>query len=74
MSLFAFSSVITSYSIHYTKLYELAELGDLYDFYVMDADLAKATQTVQFAKKFPKRFINIGIAEANMMGYAAGIS
>ncbi len=52
----------------------LAELGDLYDFYVMDADLSKATQTVQFAKKFPKRFINMGIAEANMMGYAAGIS
>lgn len=50
----------------------LAELGDTYPFYVFDADLSKATQTVHFAKKFPERFTNMGIAEANMMGYAAG--
>lgn len=52
----------------------LAEMGEKYDFYVLDADLSKATQTVHFAKKFPERFINMGIAEGNMMDFAAGIS
>lgn len=52
----------------------LAELGEKYDFYVFDADLSKATQTVHFAKKFPERFTDIGIAECNMMGYAAGFA
>lgn len=50
----------------------LAEFGEKYNFYVFDADLSKATQTVHFAKKFPERFTNMGIAECNMMGYAAG--
>lgn len=52
----------------------LSELGEEYDFYVMDADLAKATQTCKFKEKFPDRFINMGIAEANMMNFAAGMS
>lgn len=52
----------------------LATLGDTHEFYVVDADLSKATQTVRFAKKFPDRFFNMGIAEANMMGFAAGLS
>ena len=52
----------------------LAEMGEKYDFYVLDADLSKATQTVLFAKKFPERFMNMGIAESNMMDFAAGIS
>lgn len=52
----------------------LVELAGEYDFYVMDADLAKATKTVTFKKAFPDRFIDMGIAEANMYGYAAGIS
>ncbi|MDD2958593.1 MAG: transketolase family protein [Lachnospiraceae bacterium] len=52
----------------------LANLGNQYDFYVLDADLSKATQTVQFAKKFPERFLDMGIAEANMMDFAAGMS
>lgn len=52
----------------------LAALGEQYDFYVLDADLSKATQTVQFAKKFPDRFLNMGIAEGNMMNFAAGMS
>lgn len=52
----------------------LAELGATHNFYVLDADLSKATQTVQFAKKYPERFINMGIAEANMMSFAAGMS
>ncbi|MEZ4814446.1 MAG: transketolase C-terminal domain-containing protein [Bdellovibrionota bacterium] len=41
---------------------------------VLDADLSKSTQTQHFAKKFPKRFFNMGIAEANMIGTAAGLA
>ena len=52
----------------------LVTLAERYDFYVMDADLAKATQTVHFSKAYPERFIDMGIAEANMVGYAAGLS
>ena len=52
----------------------LAELGDTYDFIVMDADLSGSTKTGVFAKKFPNRFINCGIAEGNMMSTAAGIA
>ena len=52
----------------------LAELGDKYDFVVMDADLAAATKTSIFKKKFPDRFFDYGIAEGNMMSVAAGIA
>ena len=52
----------------------LAELGDKYDFVVMDADLAAATKTGVFKKKFPNRFFDCGIAEGNMMSAAAGIA
>ena len=41
---------------------------------VLDADVSKATRTVQFAKEFPGRFINVGCAEANLIGTAAGLS
>lgn len=41
---------------------------------VIDADLAKSTKTSLFAKKFPDRFIDVGIAEQNMIGIAAGLS
>lgn len=41
---------------------------------VLDADLAGATKTDLFAKKFPDRFFDIGIAEANMLGIAAGLA
>lgn len=41
---------------------------------VLDADLSKSTKTADFAKKFPERFFNMGIAEANMMGTAAGLA
>ena len=41
---------------------------------VLDADLAGATKTELFAKKFPDRFFDMGIAEANMMGTAAGLA
>lgn len=53
----------------------LAALGDKYDnLYVLDADLAAATKTGIFKKKFPERFFDCGIAEANMMGVAAGLA
>lgn len=52
----------------------LVELAEKYDFYVMDADLAKATGTKAFADKYPERFIDTGIAEANMISTAAGLS
>ncbi len=41
---------------------------------VLDADLAQATKTSIFAKKFPERFFDLGIAEQNMMGTAAGLA
>ncbi len=52
----------------------LASLGEKYDFLVLDADLAAATKTGVFKKKFPERFFNCGIAEGNMMAVAAGIA
>ena len=52
----------------------LAELGEKYDFVVLDADLAEATKTAVFKKKFPDRFFDCGIAEGNMMSVAAGIA
>lgn len=44
------------------------------DIVVLDADLSKSTKTSDFAAEFPDRFFNIGIAEANMMGTAAGLA
>ncbi|MBR2930616.1 MAG: transketolase family protein [Clostridia bacterium] len=52
----------------------LAELGEKYDFLVLDADLAAATKTGVFKKKFPERFFDCGIAEGNMVCAAAGIA
>ena len=52
----------------------LAELGEKYDFVVLDADLAAATKTGVFKKKYPERFFDCGIAEGNMMSVAAGIA
>lgn len=53
----------------------LAELSTKYDtLVVLDADLAAATKTVTFKKACPERFFDCGIAEANMMGVAAGLS
>lgn len=53
----------------------LVELGnENKDIVVLDADLAGATKTVLFAKEFPNRFFDIGIAEANMLSTAAGLA
>jgi transketolase len=53
----------------------LVELGKQNeDLIVLDADLAGATKTATFMKAFPERHIDCGIAEANMMGIAAGLA
>lgn len=53
----------------------LVELGREHDnIVVLDADLAEATRTGVFQKEFPDRHIDCGIAEANMMGIAAGLA
>lgn len=53
----------------------LIELGKKYkNLVVLDADLSKSTKTIMFAKKYPKRFFEMGIAEANMMSTAAGLA
>ncbi|HIV47437.1 MAG TPA: transketolase family protein [Candidatus Acutalibacter stercorigallinarum] len=44
------------------------------DIVVLDADLAEATKTCIFEKKYPERFIDCGIAESNMIGIAAGLA
>ncbi|MGP8052177.1 MAG: transketolase family protein [Desulfobaccales bacterium] len=53
----------------------LAQLGKDYpDIVVLDADLSGSTQTRHFAKAFPERFFNMGIAEQDLMGTAAGLA
>ena len=52
----------------------LVALGAEKDFVVLDADLAEATKTCYFAKAYPNRFFDCGIAEGNMMGVAAGMA
>ena len=53
----------------------LAALGRKYEnLVVLDADLAGATKTGTFKKEFPERFVDCGIAEANMAGIAAGFA
>ncbi len=53
----------------------LAELGKTNpNIIVLDGDLAKSTKTDNFRKAFPDRFFNVGIAEANLVGIAAGLA
>jgi len=53
----------------------LIDIGDKYkDVVVLDSDLSISTRTYMFAKKFPKRFFNMGIAEQNMLGAAIGFA
>jgi len=53
----------------------LMELGGKnHDIVVLDADLSKSTKTILFAKKYPERFFEMGIAEANMISTAAGFA
>src|SRR5262245_55003127 len=53
----------------------LAELGgQRSDIVVLDGDVHNSTRTEHFAKKFPERFFNVGIAESNLVGAAAGMA
>jgi transketolase len=53
----------------------LVELGERDErVLVLDGDVSTSTQTQLFAKRFPRRFIEVGIAEQNMVGMAAGLS
>ncbi len=53
----------------------LAKLGeDNPDIVVIDGDVHNSTRTEHFAKKFPDRFFNVGIAESNLVGIAAGLA
>ena len=53
----------------------LVRLGDIHpEIVVLDADLSESTRSGKFAKKFPQRFFQMGIAEADMIGAAAGLA
>src|ERR1700719_1221949 len=53
----------------------LVELGTANpDVVALDADLSKSTYTVEFSKKFPERFFECGIAEANMVAIGSGLA
>ena len=53
----------------------IVELAEQYpELVVLDADLSGATMTKEFSKTYPDRFFNMGIAEANMVGVAAGLA
>ncbi len=53
----------------------LVRLGAIYkNIVVLDADLAKSTQTIRFGKAYPDRFLDMGISEQDMMSTAAGLA
>ncbi|MFH1860805.1 MAG: transketolase family protein [bacterium] len=53
----------------------LIKLGKIHPcMVVLDADTSSSTRTQWFCNEFPERFFNLGISEANMVGYAAGLS
>lgn len=52
----------------------LLKLGENTDVVVLDADLSVSTQTNKFANKYPSRFIDVGCAEQNLIGVAAGLA
>lgn len=53
----------------------LVELGGRNeDIFVLDADLAESTRTFKFGEKYPRRYYNMGIAEQDMIGTAAGLA
>ncbi len=59
-------------AVYAETLISLVEEGK--DIVVLEADLMRATGTTAFAKKFPERAINVGVAEADLVGVASGLS
>ena len=54
---------------------EIVKLGKLdNDIYVVDVDIGKSCKTVEFRKQLPKQYLNVGIAEQNAAGVAAGLA
>ena len=54
---------------------KIVELAEQYpELVVLDADLSSATKSKKFSQTYPQRFFNMGIAECNMMGVAAGLA
>jgi len=58
--------------VYCETLFELVDEGK--DVWVVEADLAASNGTMPFAKRFPERFVDCGVAEANMVGISAGIA
>ncbi len=52
----------------------LAEIGKKTAIVALDADVSTCTMSCEFGKEYPGRFVNVGIAEANMVGIAAGMT
>lgn len=52
----------------------LARVGGYEKIFVLDADLSESLQTSGFKKKYPKRYLDVGIAESTMAGFAAGLA
>lgn len=69
---FGMSERIATREAYGNALLKLGEINQ--NVVVLDADLSKSTKTAGFAKKFPERFFQMGIAEADMMSTAAGLA
>ncbi|MGB4649549.1 MAG: transketolase family protein, partial [Acetivibrionales bacterium] len=52
----------------------LTEIGSNPKIVALDADVSTCTMSCMFGEKYPERFYNVGIAEANMVGMAAGMA
>jgi len=66
------SDMIATRAAYGSALVELGRQNK--DIVVLDADLSCSTNTLKFAKEFPDRFFNVGVAEQNLMGTAAGLA
>lgn len=66
------SEVLSTRDAYGETLVQLGRINP--DIVVLDSDLSSSTRTQVFAKEFPDRFFNFGVAEANMIGTAAGLA
>jgi len=67
-----FSTQISMRQSFGDKLLELAD--KMPNLVVLDADVSSSTQTIHFGKKYPDRFFNVGVAEANLVDIAGGLA